>query len=200
MPPPNAQAAINLNAGQYQTSLGTFRNLIESSKSKTVIARLITPANVDLYVEVRVEDIYVVSFYGADGWYTFDDAEGGQGKSCGVNSNYAQLGTVGEVSRQDLIELGSLAEFQKGVKMDKRLLAVLFATVSEATRFATVSAYFTGMTNAIPGAFGANFTFNFETMKKRYFNNWTTPPDESTFEVGKVYHYTKNDILVQRHR
>ncbi len=200
MPPPTAQATINLNAGQYQTSLGTFRDLIETSTSKTVVAKVITPTNVDLYVQVRVEDIYVISFYGANRWYTFDDAEGGQGESCGVNSNYSQLGTVGPVTRQDLIDLGSLASFTKGAKMEKRLLSILFAVVSEATRFATVTAYFTGMTNAIPGAFGANFTFNFETLKTRYFNHWTDAPSSSDMEPGKVYHYTSSDILVQRHR
>jgi Ribosome inactivating protein len=200
MPPPVAQATIDLNAGKYQTSLGTFRNLIETAKSPTVIAKLVTPANVDLYVQVRVSDIYVVAFYGANKWYTFNGEEDGQGDSCGVGSNYAQLGKVGDVTRQDLIDLGSLAQFAKGVAIDKRLLAILFAVVSEATRFATVSAYFTGMTNGVPGAYGAGFSFNFEELKERYFNNWTDAPDINKLEVGKLYHYTSADILVQRNR
>jgi len=39
---------------------------------------------------------------------------------------------------------------------------------------------------------------NFEQMRATYFNNWTKPPE--VLEVGKLYHYTKSDILVARNR
>src|ERR1700744_1886349 len=170
MPPPVAQATIDLHLGMYQSSLNSFRDLIESSKARTVAAMVLTPADAKLFVQVRVDDIYVIAFYGADGWYTFDDQQDGEGKPCGVGSNYAQLGYVGNIVRQDLISLGTLAEFQKGIAIQKRLLAVLFAVVSEATRFASAATYFTGITNGVvPG-------MNFEYMKDLFFNNWTKPP------------------------
>jgi hypothetical protein len=195
MPPPVAQATISLNPGQYQAGQQSFRNVIESLKTSSppVVVKVVTPTNVDLFVKVRVADLYVVAFYG-DKWYTFDGEDKAYGESCGVGSNYAQLGRVGEVSLDDLKALGALAGFSKGTKVDTRLLAILFAVVSEAARFATISTYFTGITNGLLG------TMNFEEMKERYFNNWTKPPDESTFEIGKIYHYTKHDILVPRNR
>ena len=178
----------------YQSTLKNFRDLIESAKSKTVTAMVLTPADAKLFVQVRVADIYVIAFYGADGWYTFDDQQDGEGKPCGVGSNYAQLGYVGNIVLQDLISLGTLAEFSKGIAIQKRLLAVLFAVVSEATRFASAATYFTGITNGVvPG-------MNFEYMKDLFFNNWTKPPDPKDMVPGKVYHYVQGEILVPRNR
>jgi hypothetical protein len=194
MAPPVAQATVDLNAGKYQSSMNAFRDLIERSKDKIVVAKVVTPVNKDLFVQVRVEDIYVIAFHGADGWYTFDDQQDGEGRPCGVGSNYAQLGYVGNIVLQDLISLGTLADFSKGVAINKRLLAVLFAVVSEATRFASAATYFTGITNGVvPG-------MNFEYMRSLFFNNWTKPPDEKDMVPGKVYHYVKGEILVPRSR
>ena len=194
MPPPVAQVTIDLHSGMYQSTLKNFRDLIESAKSKTVTAMVLTPADAKLFVQVRVADIYVIAFYGADGWYTFDDQQDGEGKPCGVGSNYAQLGYVGNIVLQDLISLGTLAEFSKGIAIQKRLLAVLFAVVSEATRFASAATYFTGITNGVvPG-------MNFEYMKALFFNNWTKPPDPNDMVPGKVYHYVQGEILVSRNR
>lgn len=198
MPPGTAatvQCEIDLRSGKYQSSLNGFRDLLDSpAKSPFLFIAVRTPNDKLLEVQVRREDIYVVAFKGADCWYTFDDAKGGLGKSCGSGSNYAQLGTVGNVVLQDLRDLAELSEFKKGVMLNRRLLAILFSVVSEATRFATVATYYTGITNGILSA-----GMNFEYMKSTYFNNWTKPPDED-MEVGKVYHYTKADILVARNR
>ncbi len=189
------QAEIELLPSRYQATLNAFRRLVEgTSKSPYVLAAVRTPADELLPIQVRHEDLYVIAFKGADSWYTFDDQQGGWGKSCGVGSNYAQLGTVGTVNYQDLVDLGELSRFQKGVVLNKRLCAILFAVVSEASRFATVATYFTGITNQLlPGG------MNFEFMRSTYFNNWTKPPDDE-MEPGKVYHYTRHDILVQRNR
>jgi hypothetical protein len=197
--PPGAvvtvQCEIDLRAGKYQSSLNGFRDLLDSpAKGAYLFIAVRTPGDQLLEVEVRREDIYVVAFKGADGWYTFDDAKGGLGKSCGSGSNYAQLGTVGNVVLQDLRDLAELSGFKKGVPLNKRLLAILFAVVSEASRFATIATYFTAITNGILPT-----GMNFESMKTTYFNNWTRPPDEE-MEPGKVYHYTRNDILVARNR
>jgi len=186
---------IDLRAGKYQPSLNSFRNLLEGAgKSPYVFATVRTPKNETVDVQVRREDIYCIAFKGADGWYNFDDQQDGLGKPCGVGANYAQLGTVGQVTLQDLIDLGELSKFKKGVPLNKRLCAILFAVVSEATRFATAATYFTGMTNNIlPGG------MNFEHMRSTYFNHWTKPPGEERVP-GKIYHYTKNDILLARVR
>jgi hypothetical protein len=194
MPPPVAQVTIDLHAGKYQSTLNEFRNLITSARSKTVVAMVLTPADAQLFVQVRVADIYVIAFHGADSWYTFDDQQDGEGKPCGVGSNYAQLGHVGNIVQQDLISLGTLAEFQKGVAIQKRLLAVLFAVVSEATRFASAATVFTGITNGVVPA------MNFEYMKDLFFNNWTKPPDPKDMVPGKVYHYVQGEILTSRNR
>jgi hypothetical protein len=59
MPPPVAQATIDLHPARYQSTLNGFRDLMESAKAKTVIAAVLTPADVKLFVQVRVADIYV---------------------------------------------------------------------------------------------------------------------------------------------
>ncbi len=194
-PPTATQVEIDLRPSSYQSSLNAFRKLVEGSgTSPYIFATVRTPNNATLDVQVRREDIYVIAFKGANGWYNFDDQQEGLGKSCGIGSNYAQLGTVGSVVLQDLNSLAELGRFQKGVAINKRLCAILFAVVSEATRFATTATWFTGITNGVvPGG------MNFEFMRATYFNNWTKPPD-SKLEAGKVYHYSKNDILVARNR
>jgi hypothetical protein len=198
MPPGTAvivQCEIDLRPGKYQSSLRGFRDLLDSpAKGDYLFIAVHTPSDQLLEVQVRREDIYVVAFKGADGWYTFDDAKGGLGKSCGSGSNYAQLGTVGNVTLKDLRDLAELSGFQKGVTLNKRLLAILFSVVSEATRFATAATYYVAITNGI-----LSTGMNFEYMKTTYFNNWTKPPDEERVP-GKVYHYTKSDILVPRNR
>lgn len=192
---PAIQIEIDLRAGGYQSSLNAFRNMLDGpSRSPFLFAGVHTPGDDLLEVQVRREDIYVIAFKGADSWYTFDDQQDGMGKSCGVSSNYAQLGTVGNIVLQDLRDLGELSRFKKGVPLNKRLLAVLFAVVSEATRFATTATYFTGITNGI-----LTGGMNFEHMRSTYFNNWTKPPGDE-MEPGKVYHYRKSDILVPRNR
>jgi hypothetical protein len=191
----SVQCEIDLRPGKYQSSLKGFRDLLDSpSKGSYLFIAVRTPSDQLLEVQVQRDDIYVIAFKGAEGWYTFDDAKGGLGKSCGSGSNYAQLGTVGNVVLQDLRDLGQLSAFQKGVTLNKRLLAILFSVVSEATRFATAATYYVAITNGILAT-----GMNFEYMKTTYFNNWTKPPDEN-LEIGKVYHYTKSDILVPRNR
>jgi hypothetical protein len=193
--PGATEVEIDLRPARYQSSLNCLRNLLEgSSKTPYILATVRTPKNETFDVQIRRADIYCIAFKGADSWYNFDDQQDGLGKPCGVGSNYAQLGTVGQVTLQDLMNLGELGRFQKGVVLNKRLCAILFAVVSEATRFATAATYFTGMTNQIPGG------MNFEHMRSTYFNNWTKPPSDEDRVPGKVYHYTKNDILVGRDR
>lgn len=188
------QATIDLNQGKYQTSLNTFSALVRNSDmGPFILAGVRTPTQVLLEIQVRHSDIYVIGFKGADGWYSFEDQPMGWGQSCGVPSNYSQLGTVGTVSLSDLIALGNLAQFKKGSKIDRRLCAILFSVVSEATRFASASTYFTGMTNDLPSQYpGArSITMNFEQMRATYFNHWSNPPDSA-----KV----RNNILVPADR
>jgi hypothetical protein len=190
------QCEIDLRPSKYQSSLQAFRALIDSpSKAPYLFVAVRTPKDEAVAVQVRREDIYVIAFEGADDWYTFDDQKGGLGKSCGVDSNYTKLPTVGNVTLSDLVALGDLSRFKKkGMALDTRLLPILFAVVSEAARFATAATFFTGITNGIvPGG------MNFEMMRKTYFNNWEKPP-ELQMEPGQVYHPVKPDILVPRHR
>ncbi|HZP05697.1 MAG TPA: hypothetical protein VFB43_12425 [Terracidiphilus sp.] len=189
-----SEVAIDLRPSKYQSSLNSFRMLLDGpSKSPYIQATVRTPSNKMLEVQVRRKDIYTIAFKGADSWYNFDDQQDGVGKSCGSGSNYSHLGTVGFVFLRDLEDLALLSEFKKGVALEKRLCAILFAVVSEASRFATVATYFTGITNKVISE------VNFEYLRSTYFNNWTKPPGDER-EVGKLYHYTKSDILLARHR
>ncbi len=207
MPPPSAvQAEIDLAPMKYQSSLQSYRNLLEAPSTKTpyLLIGLRTPKGNGLELQVRHEDAYVIGFKGAGGWYVFDDQKGGWGPPCGVNSNYNQLGKVGTIRYDDLEALGTLAEYKKGSGvLDKRLCAILFAVTSEAARSATVATYFTGLTNSVGTKHAADLQArggpDFEHLRSTYFLNWAKPP-EVEMEVGKVYHFSKNDTLVQRYR
>jgi hypothetical protein len=198
-PPAAVQAEINLAPAKYQSSLGSYRTLLETASPKLpyLLIGVRTPAGVVVELQVRHEDAYVIGFKGADSWYVFDDQTGGWGKPCGVKSNYNQLGAVGTVVLKDLDRLAEFGQFKKGTtSLDKRLCAILFAVTSEAARFATVATYFTGMTNGLEALKGG---FNFELLKTTYFNNWANPPEQQR-EPGKVYHFTTGEILVPRYR
>jgi hypothetical protein len=205
MPPPAAvQAEIDLSPLKYQSSLQTYRSLLEAPSTKTpsLLIGLRTPKGDVVELQVRHEDAYVIGFKGADQWYGFDDQKGGWGPPCGVNSNYNQLGKVGNVRYDDLQALGDLAKYKKGSgALDKRLCAILFAVTSEAARSATVATYFTGLTNSVGTTHAAYLQggVDFEFLRTTYFLNWANPP-EVEMELGKVYHFSKNDTLVQRYR
>ncbi len=109
------------------------------------------------------------------------------------------MGLVGNITYDDLRSLSALAQFRKGQKLDKRLVAIIIAITSEAARFATVSTYFTGLTNGVGTQYAAWLQggVNFEYLKNHYFNNWANPP-EPAMEPGNVYHPVKPDILLPK--
>ncbi|MEZ5355702.1 MAG: ribosome-inactivating family protein [Bryobacteraceae bacterium] len=196
---PEIEVTVDLNAGRYQTSLQALRSFLEAARGKKpfLFAALLTPAGDTIDIQIRTQNLYVVAFHGADGWYYFDDEPGALGKPAGTGSNYNQLGHVGNIAYDDLRGLGELSRFRKGQKLDKRLVAILIALTSEAARFATVSTYFTGLTNSVGTQYAAWLQggVNFEYLKNHYFNNWTNPPDPPMVP-GQVYHPVKPDILL----
>lgn len=210
MPAPDkASAIIDLRPGKYQASQVAFRSLLESTDPKKIpFLRLSLRTPKDEYVDLQIRtlNIYLVGFLGEGGWYAFDGEVGGWGASCGTGSNYNDLGKVGRISYGDLVDLGNLSKFRKGRDpLDKRLIAILIAVVSEAARFATVSTYFTGLTNAVGSDHSANLTvaygnssLDFEYLKDTYFTQWEKPPT-GEMEVGKVYHHRPEGSLF-KHR
>lgn len=200
--PTAAQATIDLNPGAYQASLGSFRQLLETSDAKVPFLRVAvkTPGGGRVELQIRQSNAYLVGFHGADSWYSFDGEKGGWGPSCGTGSNYSELGTVGTVTYDDLRKIGDLAKFKKGESaLDKRIIAILIAVVAEAARFATVATYFTGLVNSVGTEHGPALMhaldINFEVLKKAYFNQWDKPPRTEP-APGEVLHFTKGEILV----
>jgi hypothetical protein len=207
--PDRSTLIVDLNSGQYQASITAFRNLLESTDgTKIPFFRISVRTPNDEYVDVQIRSLnaYLVGFRGADKWYAFDGEVGGWGESCGTGSNYNDLGKVGRISYDDLRAVGKLARFKKGRDpLDKRIIAVLIALLCEAARFATVSTYFTGLTNAVgtehSGALMSamgNSSIDFEYLKSSYFTKWENPPS-SELEVGKLYHHQPSDHLF-KHR
>jgi hypothetical protein len=209
MPPGSAAVTVDLGPGQYQGSLISFRNLLENTDSTRVPFLQIavkTPNGQLVQLQIRTHNAYLVGFEGEGSWYSFDGETGGWGPSCGTGSNYNDLGQVGRVGYDDLNAIGALARFRKGRdKLDKRLIAILIAITSEAARFATVSTYFTGLTNAVGTEHSGSLLtalgrsgIDFEYLKRTYFTQWEKPPS-GEMEVGKVYHHRPEGILF-RHR
>jgi hypothetical protein len=145
----------------------------------------------------------LLAFCGAGGaWYSIGGAKGALGTPSGVGENYNDLGKVGRITYDDLKSLGELGRFRKGVALDKRLVAVLVAVTAEAARFATVATYFTGLTNSVGtelAPYLRHVVIDFDSLLKTYFNNWANPPG-AAMEAGKVYHFSKNDILMPKKR
>lgn len=198
------QSVIDLRPARYQSSVNIFRTLLETVRGQTpfLLVAVRTTADQLLEIQVRRDDAYLMAFKGADGWYHFDGEEGPVlGKPCGTGSNYNHLGHVGKITYDDLRNLGQLSNFSKGVKLDKRLCAILIAVTSEAARFATVATYFTGLTNSVGTAHSSNLQggVDFEYLKNNYFTKWEKPPSYE-MEPGKVYHFCKGEILLPRKR
>ncbi len=210
MPPSSASSTIDLRPGCYQSSINHFRDLVAiTDPAKVPFLRIAvrTPAGELVDLQIRVSDIYLIGFKGEDKWYCFEGETGAWGVSCGIGSNYNDLGTVGKMMPGDLNRIGELARFRRRRdELDKRIIAILIGLVSEAARFATVATFFTGLSNAgggkHAGDLGTAFALSaldFETLKTRYFNQWQKPPQGAP-EVGKLVHYTPQDILLKHNR
>ena len=208
--PSVASVVVDLGAGQYQRSISACRQLLESTDgNKIAFLRVCvrSPNGSTLDLQIRALNAYLVGFRGEDQWYSFDGESGGWGPSCGTGSNYNDLGHVGKVNFGDLNEIASLSRFRKGRdSLDKRIIAILIAIVSEAARFATISTYFTGLTNSVGTehsgsllhAYGSS-GLDFEYLKREYFTQWEKPPS-GDMEPGKVYHHRPEGILFQHRR
>jgi hypothetical protein len=202
--PDSVQTVIDLRPASYQSSMNAYRALLETTPKGTpfLVIGVRTPADEIVEVQIRRENLYVMAFKGADGWYFFDGEKGALGKACGTGSNYSELGKVGTVKYDDLKKLGDLGRFKKGEgALDRRLCAILIAVTSEAARFATVATYFTGLTNSVGTAHSPYLQggVDFEHLKTSYFNQWDKPP-EPKMEPGKVYHFVKGEILLPHKR
>ena len=183
--------------------MNQFRNMIEDTDgTKIPFYRIAvrTPNGQTVDLQIRVSNLYLIGFKGEDQWYSFDGEAGAWGTSCGVGSNYNDLGYVGKVMYGDLNSIANLATFKKRRDvLDKRIIAILIA------RFATVATYFTGLTNSVGTEHSGHLAtalgskpIDFELLKARYFNQWQKPPD-GPIEPGQVVHYTPHDILL-KHR
>lgn len=207
--PDRSSLIVDLNPGQYQASIVAFRNLLESTDGRKIpFFRISVRTPKDEYVDVQIRALnaYLVGFRGEDQWYSFEGEVGGWGVSCGIGTNYNDLGFVGRIGYDDLSGVGALARFKKRRdSLDKRIIAILIGLLCEGARFATVSTFFTGLTNAVgtehsPAlltAFGST-AMDFEYLKSNYFTKWENPPS-TDLEPGKLYHHQPSDHLF-RHR
>jgi hypothetical protein len=198
-------ATIDLNPGKYQSSLNVFRDLIESRSlgDIPVPVGLKTPKAELVELGIRPSDLYVVGFVGLAGRrYSFNDqtGPGWAGEPCGVGSNYHDLGHIGNVSYEDLKNLGDIANFAKGRPLERRLIAIAIGISSEAARLATVATYFTGLTNSVGTEYSQWLpkSVDFEHLKMAYFRHWAKPPDSyfGKLEPGKLYHFGSGEILI----
>jgi hypothetical protein len=208
--PEKASLTIDLGPRQYQASMTAFQNLLETADLKKIHFFRIclrTPKGATVDLQIRALNAYLVGFRGEDQWYSFNDESGAWGPSCGVGSNYSELGKVGKITYDDLNDLGNLAAFRQGRdKVDKRLIAILIAVVCEAVRFNAVATRFTGLTNSVGTEYSHLLTVahgmsqtTFEDLKSEYFNRWEKPPT-GEMEPGKVYHHHGTAGVMFKHR
>lgn len=198
MPIPAAvHAVIDLSPSKYQASLNHLRDQLQVVDTAVPFLRVAvkTPKGEFVELQVRRFNAYIVAFKGADEWYFFEGETDGWGKPAGVSSNYNNLGKVGTITLDDLNTIGALGQFRKGVTLDKRSIAIIIALVSEASRFATVATYFTGLTNSRNDPWLQNaVSVDWERLRDTYFTQWDKPPSGEV-KPGEVVHYTPKDIL-----
>jgi hypothetical protein len=197
---PAAAPVIDLGPGKYQTSLNLFRNFLERRDAPYLQAEIRTPQGESVGLQFRTDDGYLLAFRGdANQWYSVGAERGALGRPCGIGGNYNNMGRVGGISYDDLKSLGKLASFSLGQALEPRLIAILIAVTAEASRFATVATYFTGLTNSVGTQYAPYLqgSVDFDHLLKIYFNQWANPPGQVT-QPGQVGHFTSGEILLPR--
>jgi len=168
-----ADFVVSLRQHEYQSSLKALRTYLENKRDGYLDIELKLPnSDAPVELQLRCKDVYVIGFKGEDGWYHFDNEEGGWGKSCGVGSNYNALADVKEVTVASVDSLVDLAKFKSGEKLDTKLAVIAAAVISESLRFATVTTYFTGLFNGFYNGIALNQTVPLKDLKQKYFLNW----------------------------
>jgi hypothetical protein len=86
-----ANFVVCLRQRVYQTSLGALRNYLQNLREgyldiELKLASMETP----VHMQLRCSDPYVIGLQGHDGWYHFENEDGGWGKSCGIGFSHAQ--------------------------------------------------------------------------------------------------------------
>ena len=174
--PAQVQATVDLRPGLYQSSLGVYRMLLDTSE-RTPFLRigLRSPADEVIEFQVRQSDGYIVGFKGAgDTWHGFDGEAGTWGRPCGVGVNYHALGTVGAVTYDDLRRLGAIARFTHGAALDRRLVAIAIGFIAEAARHSIVATYLIGLTNSVGSAHAGWLpaSVDFDYLRHTYFTKY----------------------------
>jgi hypothetical protein len=154
----------------YQRDIQTLRQHLEQSERKGQITIDFQPPSIHEMVELmmRCSDLYIIGFKGADAWYFLegDQPRGVAGKSTGVSGNYNHLEIVNRAGLSDFKEVNELKNFEKGKMLNKKLVVLVAAAVSEAVRSAIVNTYMTGLVNqclqSVP----------IEQLKQKYFLYW----------------------------
>lgn len=168
-----ADFVVSLRRHEYQTSLDALRNYLENLRTGYLHLELKLPGlDVPVHLQLRCSDAYVIGFKGADGWYHFENEEGGWGSTCGIGSNYNVLADVGQIRVASVNGLASLAKYKSGEKLDTKLVVIAAAVISESIRFATVTTYFTGVFNGVYNGIPLNQVVPSGDLKKKYFLNW----------------------------
>lgn len=168
-----ADFTVSLRQHEYQSTLGALRVYLENLRTGYLEIELKLPrVDTPVYLHLRCSDVYVIGFKGADGWYHFENEEGGKGASCGVGSNYNVLSGVGQITVGSVNGLSALASYKSGEKLDTKLVVIAAAVISESIRFATVTTYFTGLFNGLYNGIALNQVVPSGDLKKKYFLNW----------------------------
>ena len=168
-----ADFVVSLRSHQYQSSLAALRNYLEKKRIGYLDVLLRLPSSsAEPELQLRCKDLYVIGFKGADGWYHFENEEGGWGRDCGLGANYNHLLPVLQVTAASVDNLSRLVSFHSGQKLQPELAVIAAAVISEALRFATVATYFTGLFNGLYNGFPLNQIVPLDALKQRYFLNW----------------------------
>jgi len=125
-----------------------------------------------VHLQLRCSDAYVIGLKGQDGWYHFENEEGGWGTCCGVGSNYNVLADVVEMNVMSADNLSSLAKVKSGDTLDTKLIVMAAAIISESLRFATVTTYFPGLFNGLYKTFNRDQVVPVRVLKQRYILHW----------------------------
>jgi hypothetical protein len=178
-------ATVRLVKEFYFRDIQALRDEIKITRSQRSSKHL----TIDLYVgpqlavqlTMQLSNLYIVAFKGRDRVY--DVAE-----LCGENYNH--LGMPASMGASDLQKILDLGQFQRGIKLETKLITFAAIVVAEASRFMAVSMHVQGLLS------GAFTSISLAKLNEKYFTMWSSHSDRVRGGVFTPGEQLQVDVLL----
>ena len=177
--------AVRLIKEFYFRDLQALREEIKIARSqgtsKHLIVDLFVGTQLAVQLTMQLSNLYIIAFKGRDRVYNISDL-------CGENYNH--LGMPATMGTGDLQRLLQLGQFERGVKLDTKLITFAAIVVAEASRFMGVSMHIQGLLS------GAFTSISLAALNKKYFTMWSAHSDRVRSGVFTPGEQLQVDVLL----